>query len=171
MSSSSHGAAASAVGYIYQIRWALLEVLRAAHERPDQAISIEKLEDVAGEQHDSPVRLLQLKHHQVSAGAVGDMDDDVWRTVRVWLDSPLAAGVDPPDLYLVTTQIAADKSARSAASSRPRPHSRGEPSPRRRSSVPHSRNQERPPPLPGATGIGARSLRGSDPRSGHSSPC
>lgn len=111
MSSSSHGAAASAVGYIYQIRWALLEVLRAAHERPDQAISIEKLEDVAGEQHDSPVRLLQLKHHQVSAGAVGDMDDDVWRTVRVWLDSPLAAGVDPPDLYLVTTQIAADRSA------------------------------------------------------------
>lgn len=111
MSSSSHGAAASAVGYLYQVKWALLEVLRAAHDRPDQAISLEKLEDVAWERQGDPVQLLQLKHHHASAGRIGDKDGDVWRTLSAWLDVPLAAGADPPDLYLITTQISAERSA------------------------------------------------------------
>lgn len=108
---SSHSAAASAVGYLYQVKWALLEVLRAASSRPDQAISLERIEDVGWEQEGDPVRLLQLKHHQVSASSVSDKDDDVWRTIRGWLEAPTVPGANPPDLYLVTTQTAAVGSA------------------------------------------------------------
>lgn len=54
MSDSPHGAAASAVGYLYQVKWALLEVLRRAHDRPDHAISLEKLDDVAWEARGLP---------------------------------------------------------------------------------------------------------------------
>lgn len=107
MSSSSHGAAASAVGYLYQARWALLEVLRTAHDRPDQSISVEKFEDVAWDRQGTPAELLQLKHHQATTGSVGDKDDDVWRTIRGWLDVGAASAADAPDLYLVTTQTAA----------------------------------------------------------------
>lgn len=118
MSSSSHGAAPSAIGYLYQAKWALLEVLRAAYDRPDQSISVEKFEDVAWDRQGTAAELLQLKHHQTSTGPVGDKDEDVWRTVRAWLNR-VTSFADGPDLYLVTTQTAASGSALAAL--RPQP--------------------------------------------------
>lgn len=108
---SSHSAAASAVGYLYQVKYALLEVLRVATSRPDRAISLERIEDVGWEQEGDAVQLLQLKHHQASASSVSDKDDDVWRTIRGWLDAPTAQSAHPPDLYLITTQTATPGSA------------------------------------------------------------
>ncbi|BBZ77470.1 hypothetical protein MANY_28070 [Mycolicibacterium anyangense] len=107
MSDSPHGAAASAVGYLYQVKWALLEVLRRAHDRPDHAISLEKLDDVAWEARGLPRELLQLKHHEASSGSISDKSDDVWRTLRAWMDSVDLASGEVPDLYLITTQSAA----------------------------------------------------------------
>ena len=44
---AGHSAAASAAGYLYQTNWALLDLLRKGHTRPDQAITLE-LHDHAG---------------------------------------------------------------------------------------------------------------------------
>ncbi|WP_431236729.1 ABC-three component system protein [Mycolicibacterium aichiense] len=113
MSDSLHSAADSAVGYIYQVKWALYEVLQKSRDRPDHSISLEKLDDVAWESEGTPRELLQLKHH-AGTGPVGDMNPDVWRTLRVWMDAIQDASVELPDLYLVTTEIASQGSALAA---------------------------------------------------------
>ena len=113
MSDSFHSAAESAVGYIYQVKWALYELLSKSRSRPDNAISLERLDDVAWESEGTPQELLQLKHHAAS-GSIGDMDSDVWRTLRVWMDALKDATAEMPDLYLVTTEIASQNSALAA---------------------------------------------------------
>jgi hypothetical protein len=45
MASGEHNAAASAAGYLYQVRWALLNLVREGKTRPDQVISLEMLDD------------------------------------------------------------------------------------------------------------------------------
>ncbi len=44
--SSSHNAASSALGYLYQSQWPLLELLRRSDERPDCAITLEGTVDL-----------------------------------------------------------------------------------------------------------------------------
>ena len=44
-----HDAAASAVGYIFQAQWGLLEVIQAAADRPDRLMSFERIDDIAWE--------------------------------------------------------------------------------------------------------------------------
>ncbi len=56
-STSPHDATASALGYLYQAKWALLELLRGARERPDGAVSLELHDDVAREEAGRPVDL------------------------------------------------------------------------------------------------------------------
>ena len=46
-SDNPHGAAASALGYLFQCRYALLDGLRAVPDTPHLLISIEKFDDVA----------------------------------------------------------------------------------------------------------------------------
>jgi C-terminal domain 7 of the ABC-three component (ABC-3C) systems len=110
VTSTSHGAADSAVGYLYQIRWALLELLRGGKGSPDAAISLELHDDVAWEEGGTPAELLSLKHHR-TARALTDASDDLWRTLRVWRDSGTATDPDGPRLVLVTTSTAADGTA------------------------------------------------------------
>jgi hypothetical protein len=40
MTAGQHNASASAVGYLYQVNWALIELLESAPTKPDQAISL-----------------------------------------------------------------------------------------------------------------------------------
>ena len=76
----------SALGYIYQVRYALLLALKKiseANDPDDCFISIEKLDDIAFEKNGDPFELLQAKYH----GAPGNLTDrsvDLWKTVRVW---------------------------------------------------------------------------------------
>lgn len=111
---ASHDAAASAVGYLYQAQWGLLEMIRAAADRPDRLMSFERLDDIAWEDetHD-PERLLQLKHHR-ARGTVTDKSVDLWRTLQVWMDALATASADRAEFYLVTTQLAAGDSALSS---------------------------------------------------------
>lgn len=103
----SHDASSSAIGYLYQVRWALLELLRGARERPDMALTLEKFDDVAWEDSGGdPQALLQLKHHKHSNGSLTDKSADVWRTLKVWMDDPQLRDVSGPDLSIVTTAIA-----------------------------------------------------------------
>ncbi|MGA5522912.1 ABC-three component system protein [Streptomyces pseudogriseolus] len=119
-SSSLHDASASALGYLYQAKWALVELLRGARERPDGAISLELHDDVAWEVADRPVDLLQTKFHPRSLRTLGDRDDDLWRTIRSWMDTHDPGDVDGPWLTLVTTQQAREGTAAAALRGRNR---------------------------------------------------
>lgn len=71
-------------------------------------------DDVAWEQGGSPVDSLQIKHHIAAARSLGDKDDDIWRTIRAWMDTYDCADPDGPWLTLVTTQTARDGTAMAA---------------------------------------------------------
>lgn len=109
---TSHDASASAIGYLYQVRWALLELLRGARRQPDMSLTLEKLDDVAWQDvAGDPVEALQLKHHKVSQGSPTDMSPDMWRTLRVWIDEPRFRDAAGPQLTLLTTAVAPHDSA------------------------------------------------------------
>lgn len=107
---SDHSAAGSALGYLYQCDWALLELLRRGRELPDAQVSLELFDDVAWDTDGTPTELLQIKHHLNAAAAISDMSTDLWRTIRVWMDSPGATDPDGPTLVLVTTASASGDS-------------------------------------------------------------
>lgn len=111
MASSAHEASSSALGYLFQAQLALLELLRGADERPDGEISLELHDDVAWEEAGNPVDLLQVKHHIRGVRTLGDKDDDVWRTIKSWMDTHDPGDVHGPWLTLVTTQQARPGSA------------------------------------------------------------
>src|SRR5215471_13748287 len=90
-----HGASPSALGYLYQCRYALLEGLRAVPETPQLLISIEKFDDVAFEANGEPTALIQTKHHIGRTGDLSDSSVDLWKTIAVWLDK-LAEDVEAP---------------------------------------------------------------------------
>jgi hypothetical protein len=103
----SHSAAPSALGYLYQSQWPLVEIVRRSSDRPDLELAIELYDDVSWEQDGTPLELLQLKHHLNSARALGDKDPDLWRTIASWMDVHPPDDADGPTLTLVTTQTAA----------------------------------------------------------------
>lgn len=80
----THEASASATGYLFQCRFALLAGLRAIPESPQLAISIEKFDDVAFEDGGEPTQLIQTKHHVGRAGNLSDASTDIWNTLLIW---------------------------------------------------------------------------------------
>ena len=106
-------AVSSALGYLYQVRYALHLLLDADS---DVEITLEKLDDVAFESKGTPAELLQFKHHIDKTASLTDGSSDVWKTLRVWSEgihakTPQFVG---GRLLLVTTGIAADDSAAKA---------------------------------------------------------
>lgn len=120
MGESVHSAASSALGYQHQTWWALLELLRADHARPDAAICLELHDDISWEHSGSPTELLQIKHHQRDERRLTDASPDVWTTLKSWMDTASPSDADGPALVLVSTQVAGPGSAMAAL----RPHSR-----------------------------------------------
>jgi hypothetical protein len=102
MAQASHNAAPNAVGYQHQTWWALVELLRSGPSRPDSALSLELYDDVAWDQAGSPTELLQIKHHEGSHRALTDRATDVWKTLKVWMDTASPGDADGPALVLVT---------------------------------------------------------------------
>lgn len=114
MAQDLHNAGPNAVGYLHQTRWALVELLRSGPDRPDASISLELYDDIAWDQAGSPTELLQVKHHQGSSRSLTDRATDVWKTLKVWMDTISVGDADGPGLVLVTTQVAASGSAMEA---------------------------------------------------------
>lgn len=111
---TSHDASSSAIGYLYQVRWALLELLRGSRTHPDMSLTLEKFDDISWENSGGdPLELLQLKHHKPSKGSLTDMSPDVWRTLKVWMDDPRLRDSTGPRLSIVTTATAPKGSAAS----------------------------------------------------------
>ncbi len=105
---TSFDASASALGYLYQCRHALLLALQH-DEDPSLRISIEKLDDVAflkGTESDiDPTELLQFKHHVKNTGGLSDKSPDIWKTLRIWTEHILTKKVDLDHtvFFMVTT--------------------------------------------------------------------
>lgn len=110
-----HEASASATGYLFQCRYALLAGLRAIKDAPELDISIEKLDDVAFESVGEPRQLIQTKHHIGKIGNLTDASVDLWKTLLIWSKR---AATDVDSLFrvrfvLLTTASAPDGSAAS----------------------------------------------------------
>jgi hypothetical protein len=89
MKLSQYDASASALGYIYQVRYALLASLKKMQEVDDPDlyyVSIEKLDDIAFEKEGTPEELLQLKYHSAPANLT-DKSPDIWKTLRIWAEA------------------------------------------------------------------------------------
>ena len=122
--SSMFSAGAPALGYIYQVRYALHILMKKGRETPSLGVSIEVIDDIAFDQKGEPRELLQLKHKVESRANLTDSSSDLWGTVRIWAHYVKENRINPEELIftLVTTQTAKPDSI----AGRLRPGSRGD---------------------------------------------
>ena len=101
---SNFSATDSALGYLYQVRLALLSSLKRLAKDETFAVYLETLDDVVFEKDGSPPELLQLKHHCDHAANLTDASPDIWKSFRVWMEGRTNRSI-PEDarLYLITT--------------------------------------------------------------------
>ncbi|MEU7939519.1 ABC-three component system protein [Microbispora bryophytorum] len=105
-SSSAFDASASAIGYLYQLRYALLAGLNEFGTDASWSVSVEVVDDVeivaAGES-----RRWQLKH-RATGTRLTDGSTDLWKTLRIWSEAIRDGSLDPAhtDLLLLTTSTA-----------------------------------------------------------------
>lgn len=101
-------AADSALGYLYQVRVALLWALRRLKIDNDFMISLETLDDVAFETRGgTPDELLQTKHHRNREANLTDASEDLWKSLRVWFEGYAARTIPAGTaLHLLTTSNA-----------------------------------------------------------------
>ncbi|MBX9793936.1 MAG: hypothetical protein K2Y02_06565, partial [Burkholderiaceae bacterium] len=81
---STFNAGASMLGYLYQVRVALLWAIRQSRAG-DFSVSLETLDDVSFESHGDPVVVLQTKHSILSTSGLSDLSPDLWKTLRIWI--------------------------------------------------------------------------------------
>lgn len=108
---STFGSAPSMVGYLYQVRLALLWAIRRSRTR-DFVVSLETLDDVSFEVGGEPLAVLQAKHSLKAAANLTDLSAELWKTLRVWFVG-LASGEIPLGTarFLITTAAAGPGSA------------------------------------------------------------
>jgi len=99
MAIKQHQAPGQMLGYLYQVRYALLLLL--CSDNPDEQISIEKYDDVAFDDNGTPTERIQLKHHIIREGNLTDSSTDLWRTLKVWID----AVTEEPSIASITKFI------------------------------------------------------------------
>ncbi|RYZ72843.1 MAG: hypothetical protein EOP09_02630, partial [Proteobacteria bacterium] len=102
--SEKFAATAPTLGYLFQIRLALLFLLRSDRDRD---LAIEALDDIQFEKNGSSRELIQTKHH-VAPGNITNAGTDLWKTIRVWATQVSDASVDLKDIAftLITTSTA-----------------------------------------------------------------
>lgn len=111
LSSAKFSASDAAVGYLYQVRVALLWALRRLRSGSDFMVSLETLDDVTFEANGEPTDILQTKHHQVHAADLTDSSPDLWKSLRIWFEGRLSGSVPgTANLHLLTTAAAASGS-------------------------------------------------------------
>ena len=121
-SGSPFSAVDATLGYLYQVRSALLWALRKQKTESEFLVSLETLDDVTFETTGGdPTDLLQTKHHRIGSASLTDASPDLWKTLRIWFEGH-ASGQIPPtaNLYLVTTSTSPDATAASRLRATPR---------------------------------------------------
>lgn len=108
---SQHQASEQMIGYLYQVRYALNLLLKDDDEQSQ--ISIEKFDDIAFSHDDTPVMLIQLKHHIKHYGDLTDASTDIWRTLKVWIDAIKKSPelLKTTSFMIITTASSPDKTA------------------------------------------------------------
>lgn len=109
--SSQFSAGNSAIGYIYQVRYALYLILK--DENLEKDVAIERLDDVSFEENGTPQELIQLKHHTNKTASLTNSSSDLWKTIRVWSEAIKKKEIELPGvvLSLVTTGVTPKNSA------------------------------------------------------------
>lgn len=101
-------AANSALGYLYQVRCALLWSLQRLKDEEGFEVSIETLDDVTFENSGVPAELLQTKLHKNRGANLSDSSPDIWKTIRIWISALNTGAITgQTNLYLITTENAA----------------------------------------------------------------
>ncbi len=110
--SGQFSANASALGYFYQARYALMLLMNEGKIYPDAEMSIERFDDVAFEQAANPTELIQTKHHLNKLASLSDTSADLWKTIRIWCTESLKHNWDVSKIIftLVTTAMAPEAS-------------------------------------------------------------
>lgn len=81
---NKHDASGQMGGYLYQTIIALWLLIKT--ENPDAQLSIEKFDDIAFLENDTPFAMIQTKHQMFKQGNLGDSSNDLWRTLNSWID-------------------------------------------------------------------------------------
>lgn len=108
-------ASAQALGYLHQVRSALL--LAVKRDESSDVLSLEVVDDVAfgsgNGDSSSAAEVFQYKHSISKVANLTDKSVDVWKTLRVWAEHIHAKRLDPErtTFSLVTTANASPKSA------------------------------------------------------------
>jgi ABC-3C protein len=106
--SNPFSAADSALGYLYQVRIALLWSLRRLKNDNEFVVSLETLDDVTFEtKGGQPEELLQTKHHRNREANLTDASEDLWKSLRIWFEAYAAKTITAGTaLHLLTTSKA-----------------------------------------------------------------
>lgn len=97
-------AADSALGYLYQVRVALLLALKRVRTSSDFSVALETLDDVVFEKSGMPDAVLQTKHHTKHGASLTNSCTDLWKTLRIWFELSLAGRLtDDTAFFLLTT--------------------------------------------------------------------
>jgi hypothetical protein len=104
-------ASASAVGYLYQLRKALLFCVEQLSSGLDWSVAVEAGDDIEV-RHEAGRYFYQLKH-RAPGTRVTDMASDLWKTLRIWATEWSERGDegDAPTFFLLTTADAPQGSA------------------------------------------------------------
>jgi hypothetical protein len=81
---ATFNAGASMLGYLYQVRVALLWAIRRSRAG-DFSVSVETLDDVSFESNGDPIAVLQTKHSLHGTSGLSDLSPDLWKTLRIWM--------------------------------------------------------------------------------------
>ena len=103
------------LGYLYQVRSALLWALRRLKSESEFLVSVETLDDVTFETTGGEATdLLQTKHHLNGTANLTDASTDLWKSLRIWFEGNTSGQIPQnANLYLITTAIASDGTAAS----------------------------------------------------------
>ena len=98
---SQFSASEPALGYLYQLRFALLQILRLPEET---TCFIEKDDDIDFTDGDEGRILASLKH-KATGDSLTDLSPDFWKSVRIWLTDYLKESrkSSPAKYFLLTT--------------------------------------------------------------------
>ena len=100
---NAHDASGQLSGYLYQVLMALWLLIK--NENTDAQVSIEKFDDIAFIEADSPLAMIQAKHQLYKVGNLGDSSADLWRTLNSWIDtiSEFSLSVNDTQFVIITT--------------------------------------------------------------------
>ena len=107
--SNRFSAAGSALGYLAQVEYALLDALRRMDTDVELRLSIETVDDITFDVEGQPRELWQTKHHVDRRGSLGDASVDIWKTLHNWIETS-SVGMA---CFLLTTAVAPTDSAAS----------------------------------------------------------